>query len=497
MMDTGGLPLADLNPLDLNQQDSEGKTRLHRATINGSVDEIKELLHSGAAVHLKDFLGNEPLQYAVGALNSEATDLLLRFGANANTKGSMSYSPLHFAVQQGAILDKLLFHGAAPCAQDDEGNTPLHIAISTPSAYSEHPKSVIDSLLSSGSDVNLANKAGITPFHKLLGQPYSGNASILKFLWLFLDSGADVLSCLPGNRTPLEVFLTSCDSEWNERYTRAHSVFGKFIDKGANLDIKLPSKERLVFEYLGRSCYRIDWNIAQLLCSRVDLGSLNCEGNSILHELCNLQQEPTLYKDISGLISTVLERGANVNHRNSLGQTPLLSFLLGVHDRYRKRWLGLTKAVGNLLEHGADLLAHDLSGNCPLYEAARHWPDKFLADMVSAISEDDDGCHQASSPGVFWTNFYRAFRTEDWVEAKNQLWSCDGLLPKDVDGKIRQCASKLLASKFLKLAEDVFDGQIDWVQKRRNFMAMILRDCRKRKVKVDMEYMDLLLELCR
>ncbi|KAK1770065.1 ankyrin repeat-containing domain protein [Phialemonium atrogriseum] len=169
MMDTGGLPLADLNPLDLNQQDSEGKTRLHRATINGSMDEIKELLHSGAAVHLKDFLGNEPLQYAVGALNSKATDLLLRFGANANTKGNMGYSPLHLAVEHGAILDKLLFHGAAPCAQDDEGNTPLHIAISTPSAYSKHPKSVIDSLLRSGSDVNLANKAGITPFHKLLG----------------------------------------------------------------------------------------------------------------------------------------------------------------------------------------------------------------------------------------------------------------------------------------------------------------------------------------
>ncbi|KAK1770064.1 hypothetical protein QBC33DRAFT_310617 [Phialemonium atrogriseum] len=123
--------------------------------------------------------------------------------------------------------------------------------------------------------------------------------------------------------------------------------------------------------------------------------------------------------------------------------------------------------------------------------------------MVSAILENEDGCHQTSSPDikaterVFWTNLYQAFKTEDWVNSKNQLWSRDGLLPKEVDTKIRQYAFKLLAIKFLELANDMFEGEIDWVQKRRNLVAMILRDCRERKVEVEMEYMDLLLELCR
>jgi ankyrin repeat protein len=84
---------------DKNLRDKNGWTSLHHAVQKYNLAAIQVLLENGADPEIKDVYGNTSLWRAVFTSEGrgEAIALLLKFGANVNTKNHSGISPLDLA----------------------------------------------------------------------------------------------------------------------------------------------------------------------------------------------------------------------------------------------------------------------------------------------------------------------------------------------------------------------------------------------------------------
>eukprot|EP00045_Choanoeca_perplexa_P005405 m.45722 g.45722 ORF g.45722 m.45722 type:complete len:268 (-) comp13100_c0_seq1:1121-1924(-) len=74
-----------LSHLDVNAQDSEGETLLHKASDRGHLELVETLLQHGADVHAQDSSGCTPLHSAAYCEHGAIADRLLAAGALADT----------------------------------------------------------------------------------------------------------------------------------------------------------------------------------------------------------------------------------------------------------------------------------------------------------------------------------------------------------------------------------------------------------------------------
>ena len=101
------------------------------AVRENHIDDVKELLNSGADVNAKDmFGGNTGLHWAARLGLAEMARLLIENGANPNLINDDNDTPLHWAAREGQkeLLVILLAHGAKVNAVDKDGWTPLRWA---------------------------------------------------------------------------------------------------------------------------------------------------------------------------------------------------------------------------------------------------------------------------------------------------------------------------------------------------------------------------------
>jgi ankyrin repeat protein len=103
--------------------------------------------------------GGQGLSDAVKRNNIGALELLLNSGAEVDTRGDNSWTPLHIAagLNNIKIIELLLSRGANINAQDSFGCTPLH--------YAAHDgfAAAVNLLVASGADVNLKDNRDRTP----------------------------------------------------------------------------------------------------------------------------------------------------------------------------------------------------------------------------------------------------------------------------------------------------------------------------------------------
>jgi ankyrin repeat protein len=148
----------------------------------GDIEEVQQLLQTGADINARDNGGCTSLHYALRAGQLEMVKLLVANGANLNARADNGWTPLHHAVSAGQLkmVKLLVANGANLNARDNGGWTPLHDAVS------EGKLEVVKLLVDSGADVNARDNIGCAAIHHALR---AGQLEIAKCL---VDGGADI-----------------------------------------------------------------------------------------------------------------------------------------------------------------------------------------------------------------------------------------------------------------------------------------------------------------
>ena len=236
-----------------NALDDNGFTPLHEAAESNSIEDLEELLASGANPNAKESLLNQtPLHRAAMAGSKDAAERLLESGADPNIRDVDGDTPLHAAIKSPAndhnhlaAVNSLIAHGARldlpdkqsgrtplslavasnkiktaerlleervhPNTTDKEGNTTLHLAAARSSAVTQQ-------LLLAGASPHIRNPKDHTPLHQAA---MNGKADAAARL---LDSGADPNSRTKSGQTPLHFAANG----------RSPETVGRLIEAGAD-----------------------------------------------------------------------------------------------------------------------------------------------------------------------------------------------------------------------------------------------------------------------
>lgn len=155
-------------------QDNNGRTPLFDAVMLDSLEMSELLIAGGAKVMVRDASGNTPLHMAVSGRAKGLNELLIANGADLFAENRLGETPISMALGNGIEAARLLLNKKNIGTQNNQGNTPLHLAV-----LGAKDESVLAYLLGLGPDVNPRNKNGRTPLDLALESKKSAFAELL------------------------------------------------------------------------------------------------------------------------------------------------------------------------------------------------------------------------------------------------------------------------------------------------------------------------------
>jgi ankyrin repeat protein len=497
---------------NLNTRDSSGRTLLHQAIISRSLKDVEKYISMGSAVDIQDRENNQPLHHAASRGFVEIIHLLLKNGADPNAKGESGRTPLHMSIRFPKATKEILNAYPSISSQDDNGDTPLHLALSS-STLHERPKgSIIERLISAGANVNALNAAQITPFHMMLEKLDSKGKYHTPFVLMFLENNAEISLCTKDGKFPFEVFLDKIGSRWfNTDYktpSRLRNLDLKmFIARKANIDITLKSGKTLLSTALSERILNTgkDFELGQLLCNTADVNKADSAGNYPLHSMAKEARYVDEEKSLEWA-KVLLQRGDNPNRANRAGESPLV-VLFAAYT--------LNKAVlafaSFLLDSGANPMMRDSKDNLPIYYVARaaerEEKDQLLelllqTNPLAETTDQQDGSEDSvPKDQEWWEGYHQFFQQRTWSNPAHLLQAAQ-LMPDNVAKTISSKALKLGATKFLQSAKSEFDNMKGTkglhhqdTRAQGGQIVAILRDCHTLKIEVDESWYHSLLDL--
>lgn len=166
-----------------NIKDNYGQTILDKLVSSNSMDKMEFLLQNTTNIDLeiKNNYGFTPLYSSVLDENIAAMELLLKFGADINSKDSYEMPVLNCAINNNKLkaAELLLKYKANPNAQDNGGWTLLYCSV-----FNKIEAAKL--LIKYGADVNVGSNNNFTPLdNAIIGQQK-------ELAELFLKSGANI-----------------------------------------------------------------------------------------------------------------------------------------------------------------------------------------------------------------------------------------------------------------------------------------------------------------
>ncbi len=374
---------AGADPLEVSR---EGETLLMTAAQAGNLAAVRVLLARGADPNAAEaWQGQTALMWAAAANHAEVVRALLQAGAKADVAARVSagqprvprgagvaiqashsnfpkggLTALHFAAREGAmaaaraLADAAALGGgtAALDVVDPDGITPMHLAI-----INGH-FDLAALLVERGADVNKGDRVGRTPlfmtvdahsmewlFSRPVPEP-SGDLTALDLATRLLEKGARVNAALTGrpfilhhNATGNRNIAEGATPFFRAATTSDVAMMRLLLAHGADPSIATRNGTTAVMALAG-----LNW---------VEISSLGTEEESL--EGLNL----------------VLDRGADVNASNTLGET-------AVHGAAQR---GADRIVEFLAQKGAVLDTRNKEGRTPMDEA-RGQADTSAEDNV-------------------------------------------------------------------------------------------------------------------
>lgn len=335
---------------DVHAIDDVGSGCLFRAALRHESNIIEVLLKHGLDPEFKDSQGRTQLHIASLDGEERTISMILEVArATVDSRDKEGRTSLHLVSQEGVhqAIKCLLEHGADINSETLNGQTPLHLA------SLEGKESIVECLLhyGEGINVNSGNSKGQTPLHLAVLRKHQ------RIIRCLVEYGAD--SNLPDHdgETPLNLV-----SQWGHERTKKHMLdYAKIREKTQGIQDKRfhPSRHTLsdnrLMMLLKKMIKDGSWmKIERLLKGRkFDCSVTDDSGETLLHFAARMPES-------ANEIRVLLEKGAKVDARNHKGETPL-------HIAVS---VGHPLNVAALCSNNADLDAEDERGLTPLATAA-------------------------------------------------------------------------------------------------------------------------------
>ena len=376
---------------DVNCRDKQGWTSLHTAARNGRLDIVRLLLDHDICVQVRDRNHNTPLILASFGGHLEVSRFLIEHQADVNSSDDRGWTSLHFASQNGHanVVQLLLDNGASQNVTKIDLWTPLHLASASGhfkvaellirwgagidariDVRNEEQKTPLhlasgngkleaaSLLIKSGSTVNSQDNMGRTPSHAAAGKGH------LRLVELLLDSGADVDMQNNDKKTPFDL---ACENGKRDVAIFMARRSGLSVPDIVGLEPSeaqgsLPAKEYIASGKSSDDEESDSLHIA-LVKGHIAVIWRQLDRGADVNERNELLQTPLHVASGRGqleIVKTIIKYGADVNSRDNIGWTPLLTA-----TQY-----GHIDVVKLLLDNGADIHATEREGATALHIAS-------------------------------------------------------------------------------------------------------------------------------
>ena len=325
------------------------------AAMRGDLDEVRELLRSGADVNAPQSDGLTALHWAAGNGDAALAGVLIYAGANLSplTRND-AYTPMHMAARGGhaQVVDQLLEAGADPgVATARTGVTPMHLAAKAGSGEA------IRSLAAGGAELDARDRQwGQTPLI------FAAGFNRLVAVNTLIELGTDV------SLTEKVLHMPTRHAVDMAARAARNEVLESFRAQSDTPDLWAPSPRQV--QAASEAAWRVQALPPEEIIGRADEQQLTenqlalLETNALsYHEMVGNQGGLTalLHASRDGfrdVVHALLDAGADIN-QVSAGErnSPLLIAAINGHF----------DLMLELLERGADPRLADLSGSTPLF----------------------------------------------------------------------------------------------------------------------------------
>ncbi|OOG53657.1 ankyrin repeat domain-containing protein [Rhodanobacter sp. C03] len=340
------------------------------------------LLERGADPFGPDARDRTPLHLAVVNAQLDLLQALLLRGCDPNTRDRDGRTPLFAALEHGAkalpLVRTLIAHGANPEAADANGETPLGLALEhpaverwldwrdwqrpsrplragdLPAAAAAGALSTVQRLLELGFAVDTQDEQGASALLRACGAGHREVAACL------LDAGANSVLAAHSGVTPLAAAVAA----------RRETLVALLLEHQVAADQRLPNDATALMVAAAMGYPEI---VEQLLDAGAEVNTVDAGGRNALHAAAQFGFEHSDSLRARRLFDGLLKHGADINHADNEGKTPLL-LLLGAQLRPGSDCdaTHIGALVPLLLEAGAKVEHADQRGVTALHACAMH-----------------------------------------------------------------------------------------------------------------------------